>query len=119
METRYAPNYAIIFMAELEEEFLDTQNLKPRICLRFIDDIFMVSNNNQQNLDIFINNLNQHHETIKFTMDCSDYGLPLLDAFIYKEGNQLKTRFYYKPTDNKQYLLYTSCHPKQHKDAIS
>ena len=51
-------------------------------------------------------------------MESSEYELPFLDTFIYKERNQLKTRVYHKPTDNKQYLLYTSYHPKQHKDAI-
>ena len=71
-----------------------------------------------QNLDLFINNLNNHHQSIQFTMESSEYELPLLDTFIYKEGNQLKTRVYHKPTDNKQYLLYTSYHPKQYKDAI-
>ena len=118
MGTRCAANYAIIFMTELEEEFLDTQNLKLRIWLRFINDIFIVLNNNEQTLDKFRNNLNEHHDTIKFTMEFSDYELPFLDTFIYKEENQLKTRLYHKPMDNKQYLLYTSCHPKQHKDAI-
>ena len=51
-------------------------------------------------------------------METSEFGLPFLATFIYKEDQQLKTRVYHKPTDNKQYLLYTSCHPKQHKDAI-
>ena len=51
-------------------------------------------------------------------MEMSEYGLPFLDTFIYKENNELKTRVYHKPTDNKQYLHYTSCHPKQQKDAI-
>ena len=44
MGTRCAPNYAIIFMAEIEEEFLRSQKKIPRIWLRFIDDKFMVWN---------------------------------------------------------------------------
>ena len=43
------------------------------------------------------------------------YGLPFLDTFIYKENNELKIRVYYIPTDNKQYLHYTSCHPQQYQ----
>ena len=42
MGTRCAPNYAIIFMAELEEQFLTTVILKTRIWKRFIDDIFII-----------------------------------------------------------------------------
>ena len=48
----------------------------------------------------------------------SEYGLPFLDTFIYKENNELKIRVYYIPTDNKQYLHYISCHLKQQNDAI-
>ena len=116
MGTRCAPNYAIIFVAEIEE-FLQSQIKTPRIWLRFIDDIFMIWNHSREELDIFTNNLNKFHPSIKFTKETSEFGLPFLDTFIYKEDQQLKTRVYHKPTDNKQYLLYTSCHPKQHKDA--
>ena len=104
-------------MAEIEEEFLKSQTKIPRIWLRFIDDIFMVWNHTGKELDTFITYLNTFYPTIKFTMETSEFGLPFLDTFIYKD-QQLKTRVYHKPTDNKQYLLYTSCHPKQHKDAI-
>ena len=43
---------------------------------------------------------------------------PSLDTFVYKEDRKLKTKVYHKPTDNKQYLLYTSCHPKQQINSI-
>ena len=118
MGTRCAPNYAIIFMAEVEEEFLTQSTWKPRIWIRYIDDIFMVWQHNLNQLENFIEELNNFHPTIKFTKEVSEFGLSFLDAFFYKEDGTLKTRVYHKPTDNKQYLLYTSCHPKQHRDAI-
>ena len=99
-------------MAELGEEFLSTCTYKSRIWLKFIDDTFLIWNHPRLSLESFIEKLNQFHPTIKFTKESSDYGLP------YKEEDQLKTRVYQKPTNNKHYLLYTSCHPKQHKDAI-
>ena len=100
--TRCAPNYAIIFMAELEEEFLEQQTQTPRIWIRFIDDIFMVWNNTLQELDEFINKLNDFHPTINLTKEVNDFGLPFLDTFVYKEDRRLKTKVYHKPTDNKQ-----------------
>ena len=118
MGTRCAPNYAIIFMAEVEEEFLTLSTWKPRIWIRFIDDIFMAWQYNLNQLEDFIEELNNFHPTIKFTKEVSEFGLFFLDTFVYKEDRTLKTKVYHKPTDNKQYLLYTSCHPKQHKDAI-
>ena len=118
MGTRCIPNYMIIFMAEIKEDSLNSQEVRPITWLRFIDDIFMVWNHSKEELTTFIKNLNSFHKTIQFTMESSEYGLPFLDTFIYKEDNTLKTRVYHKATDNKQYLLYTSCHPKNQKDAI-
>ena len=118
MGTRFAPNYAIIFMAELEEEFLSQTPKKPRIWLRFIDDIFMVWSHGEQELETMLKELNNFHPTIKFTEEHSDYGLPFLDTFTYIEDEHLKTRVYHKPTDNKQYLRYSSCHPLQQKNTI-
>ena len=68
METRCAPNYAIIFMAELEEEFLSTLTLKPRIWKRFIDDIFIIWNYGEEELGHLLTLFNQFHPTIKFIL---------------------------------------------------
>ena len=113
METRCAPNYAIIFMAELEEEFLSTLTLKPRIWKRFIDDIFIIWNYGEEELGHLLTLFNQFHPTIKFTEEHSEYGIPFLDTFTYIHEKELRTRVYHKPTDNKQYLHYNSCHPLQ------
>ena len=78
----------------------------------------MVWNHTLPELDEFTNKLNNFHPTIKFTKEASEYGLPFLDTFVYKEDRRLKTKVYHKPTDNKQYLLYTSCHPKQQINSI-
>ena len=105
-------------MAELEEEFLDQQTFKPRVWIRFIDDIFMIWNHNLEALEEFITNLNDFHLSIKFTKEMSEFELPFLDTFVYKEDGKLQTKVCHKPTDNKQYLLYTSCHPTQHRNSI-
>ena len=80
MGTRCAPNYAIIFMAELEEEFLQQQPKRPIIWKRFIDDIFLVWTYTAQELDIFMDKLNNFHPTIKFTKEVNEYGLASLDT---------------------------------------
>ena len=118
MGTCCAPNYAIIFMAELEEEYLDTCTLKPTLWKRYIDDIFMIWKHGPEELTRFLNRLNDFHPTIKFTEEHSNEGLPFLDTYTYIEDEKLKTRVYHKPTDNKQYLHYESCHPLQQKNLI-
>ena len=40
--TKFAPPYAIIFMAALEEEILESLIKKPWLWRRYIDDIFMI-----------------------------------------------------------------------------
>jgi hypothetical protein len=37
--TKFAPGFANIFMGHLEEKFLETCELKPWVCWRFMDDI--------------------------------------------------------------------------------
>ena len=118
MGTRCAPNYAIIFMAELEEDYLNTCTLKPSLWKRYIDDIFMIWQHGLEELNIFLEQLNNFHPTIKFTEEHSNEGLPFLDTYTYLEDGTLKTRVYHKPTDNKQYLHYESCHPLQQKNSI-
>ena len=39
--TKCAPTYAYIFMDELEQDFLQTQDHQPFLWLRYIDDIFL------------------------------------------------------------------------------
>ena len=39
--TKFAPPYTCIFMDQLETKFLESQNLKPLVCFRYIDDMFL------------------------------------------------------------------------------
>ena len=38
--TKFAPPYACIYMDRVKQDFLETQELKPLLWLRFIDNIF-------------------------------------------------------------------------------
>ena len=40
--TKFAPPYACIFMDEVETEFLATEEYQPWVWLRYIDDIFFI-----------------------------------------------------------------------------
>ena len=63
--------------------------------------------------------LNSHHPTIKFTYEYNKNEIPFLDTIVYKtENNELFTRAYHKPTDNKQYLHFHSAHPRKQKESV-
>ena len=51
-------------------------------------------------------------------MDINKSRLPFLDTMVINKGGQIQTDIYYKPTYSKQYLLYTSCHPKHTRNSI-
>ncbi|GFN94116.1 hypothetical protein PoB_002062200 [Plakobranchus ocellatus] len=52
--TCMTPSYANLFMSELEDKFLASAATKPKIWLRYIDDIFLVWTHGRSNLDTFI-----------------------------------------------------------------
>ena len=46
--TKFAPPHACIYMDEVEQNFLETQDKKPLIWLRYIDDIFFIWTHGEQ-----------------------------------------------------------------------
>ena len=113
MGTRVAPSFANIFMADFEEKWVYTYHTQPLVWLRYIDDIFMVWNNNRKSLEDFLLHLNQCHHSIKFTSEISTENISFLDTTVQlTEDRKLYTSLFSKPTDAHNYLLYNSSHPK-------
>ena len=69
--TKFAPQCACIFIDKVETDFLTTQNLKPLVLLRYIDDIFFVWTHGEEKLDDFLSCLNEFHPNLKFTYEYS------------------------------------------------
>ena len=69
--TKFAPPYAILFMANLEEKMLEGFEKKPMIWWRYIDDIFFIWEHGEESLKVFIEQVNMFHSTIKFTAEYS------------------------------------------------
>ena len=66
------PSYASLFMRKLEQPATEDAPFKPYVWLRFIDDIFMVWTEGEDNLKTFLHHLNCTHPTIKFTDEYSN-----------------------------------------------
>ena len=120
MGTRVAPTYSIIFMNAFEEKFIYPYPRRPKIWLRFIDDVLGIFKGTEQELLEFFNYCNNLHDTIKFSYEYSKNQAIFLDLIIYKKlgTNKLFTTVYTKPTDSKSYLDYSSCHPTHNKCSI-
>ena len=134
MGTCCAPNYATIMMNDLDikirnlaKEMMTAED--PIVLLkRFLDDLFMIWRGKVEDLEAFLEQINNLHPTIKFTSsytcpfpctinvkhDCFCYSsrsIPFLDTLVTIKDNILVTDIYRKPTDRCQYLLPSSSHP--------
>ena len=105
-------------MEDLEQKILRTcpPDIKPKIWVRYVDDIFeIVKKNKVQDLT---DHLNQSDDTgnIKFTMEIEeDSKLPMLDILMHRTDNKK----YRKKTHTNRYLNYKSHHPLIYKVVVA
>ena len=118
MGTRMAPQYANLFMAHFEENFFMTYPKKPLLYYRYIDDVFLIWEHGEDELVKFQDALNQHHPSIKFTMEFSNDIVNFLDTQVFLNDDKLTTSVYKKPTDSNSYLHFESFHPDRTKKSI-
>ena len=123
MGTPLAPTLAILYMADLENEFLHTQKFKPYFYVRYIDDIFIIWLHGREKLDLFFHAFNQFNPAIQFDMEVSDSDINFLDITIYKSENfnetrQLYTKTHFKETNTFQYIHFLSHHPLAVKKSV-
>ena len=116
MGTRVAPTYACLFMGEFETVFLQAKwnGVQPNLWKRYIDNIWFLWNDTIENLELFMKEINSHHDYIKFTAnyDTASKLVPFLVMQVSIDKNcYSKTDLYEKETAKVTYLLPSSCHP--------
>ena len=114
--TKFAPTYASIFMDEKEN--LDTQEFKPLVWFRYIDDVFFIWTHGKEVLEEFLKDFSNYYLNIKFTHEFNKENIPFLDLKLSLPGGQLTTDLQIKSTDKHQYLHYTSAHLDHTKRSI-
>ena len=100
-------------------DLLQQTTQKPTTWWRYINDIFAVWPHGEQDLQVFLTEINLFHPTIKFTAEWSRESVTFLDTKVIRDGNRLVTDLYTKPTDTHQYLHQRSCHPSHCKTSIA
>ena len=116
MGAKMAVAFANIFMNEVETKMLNKSKIKPIVWKRYIDDVFSLWDIPKRDIDLFIQQANAFHPTIKFTAEISEKEITFLDTTVYKGGrfnkeSILDIKTHYKPTETFQYAHYSSCHP--------
>ena len=110
----FAPSYANIFMAYLEEAFFTCVGYRPPFYCRYLDDIFFVWTAGESLLQHFLQMFNSFHPSIKLTTHVSMVAVDFLDVTIFKDppSTTLKTRIHFKVTDTHRLLHKHPFHPR-------
>ena len=127
MGTKFAPAYAALSLGFLEhllyeqiqslysvtvyEQFMN--NYK-----RYLDDILLIIDEKYMKIEDVIKLLNNLDSHLNFKHETSGTEVNFLDIKIYIKNRRIETDIYYKTTDTKQYLQFSSCHPRHTKNAI-
>lgn len=117
MGASFSPTIANIFLSVTIDNFLHTQQLKPLLLKRYIDDIFLLWPHSLDTLNTFLHSLNSFHSSLNFTHNLSSHQVDFLDVTIYKDftfqyTNILTTKTFQKAKNLFQYVHYNSNHPR-------
>ena len=88
--------YACIFMDYIERGYCKAQSIKPWVQKRFIDDVFVIQTDSEENLEKVLKELNSFHLNIKFTFDKSKIKLNFLDVVAQIKNWRLSTDLNFK-----------------------
>ena len=102
-------------MDKFKTEFSATQNLKPYVWLRYIDDTFFVWTHGEEKLHDILSCLNEFYPNLKFIYEYSTERINFLDIIVKKEKDEFVTDLYCKAIYCHQYLHYDSCHQNHMK----
>ncbi|CAJ0954991.1 unnamed protein product [Ranitomeya imitator] len=91
MGSKMAPQYANVFMAKLESDFLSSCLIMPLAYYRYIDDILIIWTESEQQLKTFHEQFNQFHPTINLTLNYSCTEINFLDTIIKLQNNKIET----------------------------
>ena len=108
--TNFAPPYASIFMDYIETDFLKSQDIRHWFWKRFVDGIFVIWTDTEENLDKFLEDPKKFHPILRFTYEKSREKINFLDVFIKIKKCKITTNLFCKPVDGHQYLHYDFCH---------
>ena len=84
MGTKMAVAFANIFMAYVETKVISQSKTKPIDWKHFIDNIFSQWDSDKTEINLFIEQANNFHPTIKFTAEISKNETSFLDTIIFK-----------------------------------
>ena len=110
MGSPLGPTLANIFLCHWEEIWLEKcpQQFRPLFYRRYVDDTFLLFSS-ESHVKKFYRYMNTRHDNMSFTYECeTDDRLAFLDVLVSREGSQLVTSLYRKPTFSGLYTNFNS-----------
>ena len=114
MDSCLSPIIADMYIGDYINKHLNKIN-RPQKLWRYVDDIIIITTMNKDELNNYVNELNNIKSKIKFTLEYEDNNkLNFLDTTITrnKNDNKINIKWYRKPTASNTLLNYNSCHHK-------
>jgi hypothetical protein len=113
-----APSVANLFMHSLEIDVIRKWDSLILLYRRYIDDLFILFKGSEQDLNKFIEDMNNLHNNIRLTWKVDQNQAEFLDLVIFKGPrwpNQVDYRIHQKALNSYLYLPWTSFHPMASK----
>ncbi|CAF3277738.1 unnamed protein product, partial [Rotaria sp. Silwood2] len=111
MGSPFTMTLANIYMYEWEQSLIQHQQERNELYGRYIDDIFMTSNEPVETIAALLDRENEKDPNIRISYNIHD-SVEFLDVFIENIQGQLKTSVFRKPAAEPYILPYTSDHPR-------
>ena len=115
MGSALGPLFANFYMGHLEHEVINKQINKPHIYCRYVDDIFLQINNEQEIINL--KNAFETNSVLRFTYEMN-IKYQFLDVSVDASADQFKTKIYRKPTDIGSCLNNNSQCTDQYKRSV-
>ena len=114
MGSPLGPASANIFVGYYEEK-LFSEISKPAVYFRYVNDIFVIFQNEKESEEFLIR-LNGLHSSLQFTFEKDkNNSLPFLDVHVEHTKGSYETKVYRKPTFTGQYLRWEFFTPTKRK----
>ena len=116
MGSPLGPVLANIFMCHFEERWVMNGKVRPSFWYRYVDDTFTMFDSKDTAYE-FLQYLNSHHHSIKFTIEFEqDNEIPFLDILVKRcPNNTFVTSIYRKKTFTGLYTKWDSFTPRKYK----
>ena len=116
MGSPLGPTFANFFMAEVENRALENVNIVPSFYGRYIDDIFVICEEDEL---LLLKDEMTLISGLRFTIEKStDNKLPFLNVLVERSGNTVKSSVFRKPTDVGRCLNALSECPDRYKVSV-